>query len=145
MKDIEAIYNYLDATGTSKRAAQVHVQMGNHQCITVTAGGSGKHSWPAFSPYQSYEVILDHEPARFWTKYTDSAGLVYSCVPKLLVTHHIIRHGGALSIITERCNNLRSCSIMEMRIEVPDDEIGLVEAFVTSLRDAKVMSSRALW
>lgn len=144
MKTIEAIYSYLDETGTKEQAAQVHVQMGNHQCITVAAGGSGKHSWPAFSPYQCYEVILDHEPARFWNKYTDSAGLVYSCVPRLLVTHHIVRHGGAVNIVTEQCNR-RACSISEMRIEVPNDEIELVEAFVGSLRDAKVMSSHALW
>lgn len=142
--DVASIYDYLDSVGTSKQAAQVHVQMGNHQCITVSAGGSGLRSWPAFSPFASYEIILDHEPARFWTRYTDSARMVYACVPRLLVTHHIIRHGGVYQLITEPCS-VRPRSTMEMRIEVPTEEVGLVQAFVDSMKSAHVMSSHAVW
>ena len=143
-KDVAVIYDYLDSAGTEKRAAQVHVEMGNHQCLTVSAGGSGLRSGPAFAPYSSYEVILDHEPARFWTKYTDSAGMVYAHVPKLLLTHHITRHGGIDSIICELARP-KARATMEMRIEVPRDEVGLLQAFVDSLDCAHVMSSHSVW
>lgn len=91
------VFAYLDFHGTQRRTAEVFLELDNAEHLTVRAGGAGVHSQPAGGPgpYACYEVLLDHEPARFWTKYGhEDGGTLYAAVPRLLVAHHIVRRGG---------------------------------------------------
>lgn len=87
------IFQYLDLAGGERRTAVAHLALLNNQNMTLSAGGSGVQSSPARPPFQAYEVILDHDPPRFWRRFTEDE-LLYAKVPKLLISHHIIRHGG---------------------------------------------------
>jgi len=95
------MFRFLDEAGTDGKTAAAHVVLGNDEQITVRAGGPGIHSWPASGPYEQYEVLTDGVTPRFWHRYGDAAGVLYAKVPRLLVTHHIIRCGGVRDLFCE--------------------------------------------
>lgn len=99
---LQHAFDFIDGAGVGGATGEVNLRLGNMDMMTVRAGGSGVHSWPAEPCFQQYEVLLDHEPPRFWTRYTDANGLLFTQVPKLLVTHHITRHGGIVEMECER-------------------------------------------
>jgi hypothetical protein len=95
--ELTDVFSYLDLYGSIRCTAEVVIELANTECLTIRAGGAGTHSLPAGAsgPYTCYEVLLDHEPARFWTKYGhEDSGVLYAEVPRLLITHHIVRRGG---------------------------------------------------
>jgi hypothetical protein len=96
-------FDWFDEVARDGKTAQAHMMLRKGQALSISAGGPGIHSWPASPPYEGYEVILDHDPPRFWTRYTDAGGVVYANVPKLLITHHVVRHGGLRWIEHETC------------------------------------------
>ena len=93
-RTIARIFDYIDIEGTDGRTAEVSMTLGTGDFMTVRAGGQGIHALPASAPFETYEVLTDHDPPRFWSRYTDSVGAIYAHVPRLLIAHHITRHGG---------------------------------------------------
>jgi hypothetical protein len=88
------IFAYLDLHGSQRATSEVQLGLANGQNMSIAAGGRGVKSAPLGAPFLLYEVALDHDPPRFWSKYTDDVGLLYAFVPRLLICHHVIRHGG---------------------------------------------------
>jgi hypothetical protein len=88
------IFAYLDLHGSQRATSEVQLGLANGQNMSVAAGGRGVKSSPLGAPYLMYEVALDHDPPRFWKRFTDDVGLLYAFVPRLLICHHIVRHGG---------------------------------------------------
>jgi hypothetical protein len=90
-------FAYLDLYGSPRRTAEAAIELNTGESMTVRAGGAGVRACPAgvCGPYTAYEVMLDHEPPRFWTRYgSDPNGIVFAQVPGLLITHYITRRGG---------------------------------------------------
>jgi len=102
--ELTDVFRYLDLHGSARCTAEVVIELDNTECLTVRAGGAGTLSLPAGGPgpYTCYEVLLDHEPARFWTKYGhEDSGVLYAAVPRLLVAHHVVRRGGIERVALE--------------------------------------------
>lgn len=98
---LERLFAHLDLYGSRRRTAEATIRLNNTECLTVRAGGGGVGSAPAGTtgPYTAYEVLLDHEPPRFWRAYSSQQyGVLYRGVPRLLVAHHIVRRGGIATI-----------------------------------------------
>lgn len=96
-------FDYIDAEGSPAVSAEAELYLGNGQCMTIRAGGALASSAPIVAPFTHYEVILDHEPARFWKRFSeDGDQLLYERVPRLHVAHHAVRHGGVVSSVMER-------------------------------------------
>ena len=140
---LEAMLSYLDDAGRNGNTASVELVLGNGQIMTIKAGGSGIHSGPVFPPFENYEVILDRTPPRFWSKYTDKAGMVYAHIPRLLLTHHITRRGG-VSQMSQECHLSHPMVIMNLQIEVPAEYEKIVMLLMREIKDAHLISSKAL-
>ncbi|HEY5787526.1 MAG TPA: hypothetical protein VIT65_22400 [Microlunatus sp.] len=95
---IEQVFAHIDAYGDIGSAAGAELSLNNGQHMTVQAGGDLVEA----SPFAAYTVFLDHDPPRFWKRFGNDDPLIYLHVPRLLVTHHIIRHGGAHQIMLIR-------------------------------------------
>lgn len=87
-------FAWMDLHGVNGRTAEVEYRLGSGQLMSMAAGGSGVHCAPERPPYSLYEVLFDADPPRFWRRYTDSAGMVYAHVPRILITHYVVRSGG---------------------------------------------------
>ena len=99
---LQAAFDFIDGAGVDGGTGVVTVRLGNMYMMTIRAGGPGVHSWPAEPSFQQYEVLMDHEPPRFWTRYSNSTGMLFANVPKLLVAHHVTRHGGIVEMLCDR-------------------------------------------
>ena len=86
-------FQWMDLAGAEGVTAEVEYGLVNGQTMTVAAGGR-THSSPAAPPFVTYEVGLVHDPPRFWKRFTDDVGLIYACVPRLLISHYVVRSGG---------------------------------------------------
>jgi hypothetical protein len=96
------MFAHLDAKGVGGTTAVAAVDLCNRDVLTVRAGGPGIHSRPGAGPFDGFEVLLDHEPARFWDRFhEDEEGVLYADVPRLCLAHHIIRRGGIAALIME--------------------------------------------
>ena len=97
LEPITAAFDFIDAEGGTAIAAEVELFLGNGQCMTIKAGGSVSTALPLVAPFTHYEVVLDHDPPRFWHRFAgDKERLVYAKVPRLLIAHHAVRHGGVV-------------------------------------------------
>lgn len=134
------MFTYLDAEGVSGRTASAELVLGNSEIMTVRAGGPGVHSGPFCSPFTDYEVLLDHEPARFWTQYTDAVGMVYAHVPRLLLAHHVIRHGG-ISQMSTWSRPAAARAFVDMHVEVPRECEQMVFAMLGRIKDVHLVST----
>ena len=91
----EWLFDFIDAKASPESIAEVEIRLGDGGMVTVRAGGPGKLHAPGRRPFTAYEVHIDHDVARFWSKYSQEEGTcVYAQVPRLLLAHHITRHGG---------------------------------------------------
>lgn len=96
---LPSMFRFIDESGVNGKTAEAHLVLGNDDVVTVRAGGPGIHSRPApGGGYEQYEVLTDGVPPRFWSRYGDSAGVLFACVPRLLVSHLITRNGGITDI-----------------------------------------------
>lgn len=92
---IEKVFAYIDEQGGPLVIAMAELVLGNNSTMTLQAGGGDLTLSPSTPPFETYQVLLDQEPPRFWRRYTEKDDVyIYSHVPRLLVTHHIVRHGG---------------------------------------------------
>ena len=87
-------FAWIDLHGVGGRTAEVEYRLGTGQLMSMAAGGSGVNSSPARPPFAAYEVLFSEDPPRFWRRYTDEAEMVYACVPRMLLTHYVVRSGG---------------------------------------------------
>jgi hypothetical protein len=92
---LEQVFSHIDSRGSPNAVAGAELSLRNGQSMTVQAGGSQAEE----PPFAAYTVMLDHDPPRFWRRFGDDDQLTYLQVPRLLVTHHVIRHGGAQDIL----------------------------------------------
>jgi hypothetical protein len=92
---LEQVFSHIDSRGSPDSIAGAELSLNNGQHMTVQAGGDLAEE----PPFPAYTVMLDHDPPRFWKRFGDDAQLIYLRVPRLLVTHHVIRHGGAQDIL----------------------------------------------
>lgn len=100
---IAAAFDYIDVEGGPLVAAEAELGLGNGQNMTIRAGGGATQASPPLAPFTHYEVILDHDPPRFWHQFAgDKDRLVYALVPRLLIAHHTVRHGGVKTMTTSR-------------------------------------------
>jgi hypothetical protein len=118
---IEKAFDFIDHAGRGGGTGEVLVGLGNTEWLTIRAGGPGIHSWPAEPRFQQYEVLLDHDPPRFWTKYSDNGTTLYAKVPKLLLTHHITRHGGIQVMECERTMR-KKLKLFRVEMLLPETE-----------------------
>lgn len=96
------VFDFIDERASTTATASVDIKLTDGALMTVRAGGPGVLSAPGLPPFHAYEVNLDHNSARFWRRYGHQQGIdVYASVPRLLVAHHIIRHGGIDSVACE--------------------------------------------
>ena len=117
-RDALRMFAHLDTFGVEGITATAELELHNGDILTVKAGGPGIRAWPSAAPFETFEVLLDHEPARFWSKYTDSAGVLYAYVPKLLLAHHILRRGGIKEMLLD-CQVRKAVSAMSIQITLP--------------------------
>lgn len=87
-------FAWIDLNGVEGCTAEVEYRLESGQMMSIAAGGRGAHSSPVAPPFQAYEVLFVEEAPRFWHRYTDSVGMVYAHVPKMLITHYVVRNGG---------------------------------------------------
>lgn len=130
-------FDFIDQAGVDGATGEVLLRLGNGEMLTVRAGGQGVRSWPLEPCFQEYEVLLDHEPPRFWTRYTDAKGLLFSRVPKLLVTHHITRHGGIVEMECER-KVPKQPGFFKVEMLLPVDSMTEVLAMVTRVQGVRM-------
>lgn len=120
---LASIFSYIDLYGSRRRTAEVFIETVSGEHLTVRAGGVGVRSLPAGrpGPFEGYEVLVDHDPPRFWRRYSDeSGGSLYAEVPRLLISHHIIRRGG----------------IARVDWEVKEPVMGTFQMSIASTKDA---------
>lgn len=87
-------FTWMDLAGVDGVTAEAEYYLVSGQTMTVAAGGRRTHSSPDRPPYTTYEVALAQDPPRFWKRYSDDIGLVYANVPRLLISHYVVRSGG---------------------------------------------------
>ena len=140
LKKLKRLFTYLDTEGSAQRTASVEVVLGSGEAITVRAGGPGVHSGPSCSPYENYEVLMDHEPERHWSRFTDQVGMVFAHVPALVVAHHMVRHGG-IEQMAFQSKLRRSTVFLDVQLEVPEEYQDLLDRLVVELQDARLVSA----
>jgi hypothetical protein len=135
------LFEHLDQHGIDGAIAEVELQLRSGQHMTVGAGGPGVHCAPDFPPFDTYEVVLDHDPPRFWSRYTDDVGLVFANVPRLLISHHITRSGGVLEASrTVRRAKVASPDQMVL-VSVPGALMGKVQRMLRQIEGVEVIST----
>ena len=100
-QSIEHALGYLDRYGGERDTAEATIALPRGRYLNVRAGGPETHSTAGGTGFTHFEVLLDHEPPRFWTRYGGSTSL-FAQVPRLLVAHHVVRSGGPCWIALEK-------------------------------------------
>ena len=136
---MRSMFDFLDAKGARNATASAEIVLANGQIMTVRAGGPGVHSVPADPPFIAYEVLLDHDPPPFWSKY-GITGSMYDEVPRLLVTHHITRHGGITQLACSDTAPKRTVRV-DMSLTVDEDCARAVRQAVEQVASAHLISS----
>ena len=89
------MFVHLDTYANGSDTAVATASLSGARLLTVRAGGPGTLSGPLGGPFTHFEVLMDHEPPRFWTRYGhDVEGVLFACVPRLLISHYVISTGG---------------------------------------------------
>jgi hypothetical protein len=135
-----SMFSYLDHEGTDGKTASAEIVLTNGEIMTIRAGGANTHCYPAFPPYESYEVLMDHAPERFWRRYTDSVGMLYADVPRLLVAHHITRHGG-IEQITQNSRREHHVVLCKLSVFMPEEYEKMFRVLIGGIKDAHMIST----
>ena len=147
-ENMSLMFDYLDQNGSETVTAAVEIVLANRLIMTVKAGGPGTHSRPAFAPFEAYEVLIDHDPPRFWSKFNfDDDWSVYREVPRLLVAHHITRHGGIAEMVVSadhadtRVPRMSRTVLMNVSLTVDEGHARAVREAVEKVASAHLISS----
>lgn len=133
---LQAAFDFIDGAAVDGGTGVVTIRLGNMDMLTIKGGGPGIHSWPAAAPFQQYEVLMDHEPPRFWTKYSDTNGMLFARVPKLLVAHHVTRHGGIVEMLCDR-EVRKQMGFWKVEMLLPDEQMEAVLAMVARVKGVR--------
>lgn len=139
-RDLLRMFAWMDAEGVQGRTAVVELELHNQDIMTLRAGGPGINSRSSGVSYETYEVLLDHDPARFWQRYTDSAGVLYAHVPRLLLYHHITRRGG-VEKQARRTETREAVNELTVRLAVPKERETEVLTTIASLTGVNLINS----
>lgn len=132
------MFEFMDHSGIGGRTAEAHLVLGNGHQITVRAGG-GVHSSAGVNGHATYEVLMTDDAPRFWRRYTDTAGVVYAYVPRLLVTHYVTRSGGVRDIICEVAHRPRKC-LATLRMSLPESMKDSLRAALRGVAEVQLIS-----
>lgn len=134
-----SVFAWLDEHGGGPVTAEVELRLGNGALMTVLAGGPGVRSSPPGPPFSTYEVLVDHEPPRFWNRYTDDVGMLFAFVPRLLVAHHVIRHGG-IDEASFRYSRRTEQVFLGLRMSLPATAKALVFNAIAAIPGVTILS-----
>ena len=140
-KDLKTMFSFLDAKGGGNVTASAEIVLRNGQIMTIRAGGPGTHSRPSSPPFEAYEVLLDHDPPRFWRRYNAVGSCLYDQVPGMLVTHHVIRRGG-IEQMELSDNKVERAVLMNVSLYVGESHARLVREAVERVDSVKLISSQ---
>lgn len=144
-RTISRVFDYIDLEGTDGRTAEVSMMLVSGDLMTVRAGGHGIHSLPACAPFETYEVLIDHEAPRFWRKYTDAAGILFAHVPRLLIAHHITRQGGIEWMDAEAVVRKPPASqVLNLRLKMAPEKEHDVLMLLRSLAGVDLLGARVI-
>ena len=140
IEDLLRAFDHIDAQAGPLTIARVEITLGNRETMSIAAGGGLVTASPPAAPFTHYEVILDHDPARFWRRFTDGDQLLYSNVPQLLVSHHVIRHGGVHQM---ECTT--SFAAPQPRVKLPIRTIDELAQALTDITGVQVSKDVLTW
>lgn len=135
----ETMFSKIDDLSRIGLTISAHLLLGNGNQMTVRAGGAGVHSQPGCAPFSAYEVLLDHEPPRFWRRFGDTVGIIYADVPPLLVAHYIIRRGGIQHLDLQKQRRDQTV-VMNVAMTVPAAQIQAVWAALRAIKGVELLS-----
>jgi len=137
-------FEYIDVEGGPLVSAEAELFLGNGQCMAIRAGGGIGTSLPACAPFTHYEVILDHDPPRFWIRFTeDGDRLVYEKVPRLHIAHHAVRHGGVVSMTMSRQRLPQQ--VHSVNVRLPITTLEELAALLTTITGQSVTADTLRW
>ena len=139
--DIAGVLDWVDRSGTDQLTAEAMLQLGNGSLMSVRAGGMAVHAQSgSVHHFDSYEVDLDHEPARFWSRYGSDGSIVYAYVPRLLVLHHATRRGG-VDYAEMAVRRLERTAVVSLSLQMPYDAQRLVRAALEGIAGVSILRS----
>lgn len=142
-RSVSRVFDYIDVEGMDGKTAEVSMMLVSGDLMTVRAGGYGIHSRPACGPFETYEVLTDGEPPRFWHRYSEATGVLFAHVPKLLIAHQIARHGGIQWMDAEAVERKPPASqTMSLRLKMPPEKEHDVLMVLRSMIGVDVLGSR---
>lgn len=138
---LNALFSFIDDAGVDGGTGEAVITLGSNVEMTVRAGGPGIQSWPARPAFQQYEVMLDGDVPRFWTRYGDDfGGALFARVPKLLITHHVVRSGGIREAHYERYLRERA-GVFKVQMLLSEMQQNAILDAISSVKGVRLMSS----
>ena len=139
--DIAGVLDWVDRSGTNVLTAEATLQLHNGDLMSVRGGGPSVHAQAGQAHhFDSYEVDLDHEPARFWARYSENGSIVYAYVPRLLVLHHVTRRGG-VDYAEMAVRRLERTAVVSLSLQMPYDAQRLVRAALEGIPGVSILRS----
>lgn len=139
-RTIARVFDYIDLHGVDGKTAEVSLELVSGDFMTVRAGGPGVRSG-ASAPFGTYEVLVDHDPPRFWHRYTDSTGMVFAYVPRLLIAHHVSRHGAGIANMDAEVVTRTETAVLNIRLAIPPALEGTVLATLAAVTGVSLLGS----
>ena len=141
-RSIAEVFNFIDSQGVGGLTAEVALRLTSGAYLTVRGGGPGVLSSPSAGPFTDYEVMVDHDPPRFWSRYSqDELGSLFAHVPALLIAHHITRHGRGIEAADPALTRREVTATLDLHLTLPAGMRESVLAAVSALSGVSVMTS----
>lgn len=141
-RSIARVFDWIDIKGVDGLTAEVALRLNAGGYMTVRAGGVGVLSSPYAGPFTDYEVLMDHDPPRFWRRYEqDELGARYAHVPALLIAHHIIRTGTGIEEMSPEVSRREETSTLSVRLMCPSSMQTVVMSTLSALSGVSVLAA----
>ena len=131
------LFAFLQLKASGRIMAEVEVTLATGQSLMVRAGGFGTCAGPVGGDLTTFEVLMDHEPPKFWSKYGDPRAIRFVHVPKLLLTHHITRSGG-IKDITYISRSRPEPATLTMQVSAPAERRKVLETLLGSISGVNI-------
>jgi hypothetical protein len=144
-RSVARIFDFIDIKGVEGRTAEVALRLNSGGYLTVLGGGVGVLASPAAGPFTDYEVLMDHDPPRFWHRYEDDEelGSRYAHVPALLIAHHIIRNGMGIEDMSPQVSRREVTATLSVRLTCPPAMTAVVMSTLSALSGVNVLATHA--
>lgn len=141
-EDIVGVLDWVDRAGGAELTAEATLQLNNGALMSVRGGGPTVHAQAGIPDgFDSYEVDLDHEPARFWSRYGGSEdSVLYAYVPRLLLLHHVIRRGG-IAYVETSVRRLERIAVVSLSLQMPYGAQRLVQQALEGIAGVSILRS----